>query len=103
MHKVDYLLLNGAHMKTQFLKCSGCGRIHVGITEAVAVTEVESFNEYLASLSPEDRQSSYGGRRASIEQYRKCRYCGASSEKFISAVGYENSGMTMQTIISYEK
>lgn len=89
-------------MKTQFLKCPDCGRIHVGITKENAEIEVESFNEYLASLAPEDRQSSYGGRRASIEQYRKCRYCGKSSETFITAIGYENSGVTMQTVITPE-
>jgi hypothetical protein len=87
-------------MKTRFLKCPGCGRIHVGITKAAAATEVRSFNEYLARLSPEDRQSSYGDRQASIERYKKCRYCGTSSEAFVPAIRYENSGMTMQVVIA---
>ncbi len=87
-------------MKTQFLKCPGCGRIHVGITEATAKTQVDLFNEYLARLSPEDRQSNYGDRQASIEKYRKCYNCGASNDTFITVIGYENSGMTMQTVIA---
>jgi rubredoxin len=90
-------------MKIQFLKCPTCKRIHVGIAEAAAIAEVESFNEYLDSLSPDDRQSHYGGRHASIEKYKKCRNCGASSETFITVIGYENSGMTMQTVIAPRK
>lgn len=86
-------------MKTKFLKCTGCGRIHVSITEADAAAEVQSFNEYFARLSVEDQQSSYEGRSASIERYKKCHHCGTSSETFMPAIGYENSGLTMQAVI----
>lgn len=84
----------------KFLKCPGCGRIHVGITADEARNEVQRFNECYARLTPEDQQANYGGRRASIDSYRKCRYCGTSSEIFLTAIGYENSGMTMQAVIA---
>lgn len=86
-------------MKTKFLKCTGCGRIHVGITKAHAAAEVRSFNEYFSRLSTDVRQSDYGGRQASIELYKKCHTCGTPSDAFVRAIGYENSGMTMQTVI----
>lgn len=86
-------------MKTKFLKCTGCGHIHFGITEAEAVAEVESVSEYLKELSPDVWQSKYGGRMPSIERYKKCHTCGTSFEAFIPAIGYENSGMTMQAVI----
>lgn len=86
-------------MKTKFFKCTGCGRIHVGITKSNAATEVRSFNEYFSRLSTDDRQSNYGGRPASIEHYKKCHTCGTPSDAFVPAIGYENSGMTMQTVI----
>lgn len=90
----------GAHVKTKFLKCIRCGRIHVGITKAEADTEVRTVNEYLARLSPEARESGYGSRTASIEHYKKCSHCGAPSETFIPAIGFENSGVTMQSVIA---
>jgi hypothetical protein len=90
---------DGADMETKFLRCAGCGRIHLGITKAAAATEVRLFNKYLAGLSPEDRQSGYGDQQASIERCKKCHYCGTSSAAFVPAVGHENSGVTMQVVI----
>jgi hypothetical protein len=86
--------------KTIFLKCPGCGRIHVGISEREALAEVRRFNEYYERLSPSLQQSDYGGRCASIDRYRTCRYCETSSQEFIPAIGFENSGVTMQPIIA---
>lgn len=84
---------------TTFWKCPGCGHIHFGITEEAAVAEVQRFNDYVQRLSPEEWQSGYGGRTASVENYRKCRTCGTPTAVFVRAIGYENSGLTMQPVV----
>ena len=83
----------------KFFKCRGCARVHVGCTKAEARDEVDEFNIYYASLSEEDRRRDYGGKCLSIELFKKCRYCGATGTEFIRALGYENSGLTMHSII----
>lgn len=87
-------------MKTKFLKCPGCGHIHVGVAEADAADEVRTMAEYLTRLEPAERQRSYGDRTPSIDDYKKCHRCGTSSETFTMAIGYENSSMTMQPVIA---
>jgi hypothetical protein len=87
-------------MDTNFLKCLGCGRIHVAITEVAAAAEVRRFNEYFARLPPDVQLSDYGGRTASIERYKTCHACGTASDEFLPAIGYENSGVTMQCVIA---
>lgn len=70
-----------AHVKTKFLKCPGCGHIHIGMAEADAADEVRTMAEYLTRLEPADRQRSYGDRTPTIDDYKKCHRCGASSER----------------------
>ena len=62
--------------------CNKCGWVHFGVSLEKAKAEVESFNNYFDTLTPEKQTKSYGGKKASIENYKKCDRCGNSYKNF---------------------
>ena len=86
----------------KLLKCTGCGRIHVGVTEANALADISFINEYFARFTYSQQQGMYGGKCASIERYKMCHNCGASSETFLPTAGFKNSNAPMQQVIARE-
>lgn len=55
--------------------CLNCGWVNAGVTRAHAEAEVSKFNDYFDTLSAEDQQEYYGGKRSTIEQYEGCFFC----------------------------
>jgi hypothetical protein len=62
--------------------CNQCGWVYFGVSLEKAKTEVESFNNYFATLTSEKQTKSYGGKKSSIESYKKCDRCGNSYKNF---------------------
>lgn len=54
--------------------CNKCGRVHFGVTREDAQAEVDRFNRYFDTLTPENQEMF--GRRSSIDSYERCIACG---------------------------
>lgn len=61
-------------------KCS-CGCVHYGISEQDAVSYVTHMESYLTSLEEQDAKLFYGGRKISVEIFKKCFFCRVPSEQ----------------------
>ena len=64
------------------LTCNKCNWISFGIPRATCLDEIERFNTYFETLTPEQQQEYYGGKKSSIENYNKCHKCGGSHTDF---------------------
>ncbi len=81
-------------------KCPKCGWIHVGISEADAISTVADFNAYFATLST-TAQADFGGKPASLERYKRCCRCGTPAASFVPAVPDDApDGCTLQVVIA---
>lgn len=81
-------------------KCPKCGRVHRGISADEALRQVEQANAYLDTLTPDELQQHYGGRRASIESYQRCHSCGCPGIEFVPAQpGDSFCGQTLPAIV----
>lgn len=82
-------------------KCPKCGWVHIGISEADAVAQVDSVNAYFATLSEEQKQQ-FGGTNASLERYKRCFRCGSPSAGFVPAKQADRPpmGATLQAAIA---
>lgn len=79
--------------------CSRCRRVHAGITEAQARKYVADFNDHFASLAPEE-QASYELPQPKLEDYLRCRNCGAPNSVFVpAALGTAPVGRTLQVVV----
>ena len=73
-------------------------------TRQQAQAEVDSFNEYFDTLTPQKQQDYYGGRRSSITRYEHCGNCGGSYINFrVSKPDDCPDGCTINPIIHEEK
>ena len=54
----------------------------MGLTREYAQAEVDSFNVYYDTLTPEQQQEYYGGKRSSIKNYERCFHCGQTDGDF---------------------
>lgn len=80
--------------------CSRCGRVHAGITGAQARKYVAEFNAHFTGL-PAEEQASYKLPRPKLDDYRRCRNCGAPNSAFVPAKpGAAPVGRTLQVVIS---
>ena len=81
--------------------CNKCGWVHFAISRTHAEREVEEFNKFYDTLSPELQQEYYGGKGSTITQYEHCFFCGNTFKDFrISKPGDCPVGCTIQPIIS---
>lgn len=62
-------------MKAPLRTCNKCGWVHFAVTRGAAEAEVELFNSYYATLTPEKQQDYYGGKTSSIKNYEHCFFC----------------------------
>lgn len=84
----------------KFLKCSNCGWIHFQVSRKKAEEEVEKFNQYFESLSVENQEEYYGGRKSSISSYEHCFRCGTYHQEAVVAKEEEVPyGSTLQPLI----
>jgi protein-arginine kinase activator protein McsA len=65
--------------------CNKCGWVHFAVTREHAENEVKKFNEFFDSLTEEQREDSYGGRRSTMKEYENCFFCGNTYEDFRDA------------------
>ena len=56
--------------------CNRCGTVAFEVSREYAIKEVDRFNEYFKSLSPQEQQDYYGGNGASLKMYE---YCGCGN------------------------
>ena len=81
-------------------KCPACSWVHVGISEADAITAVNDFNENFATMTLES-QALFGGAPSSLEEYKRCVRCGAPAASFLPAApGDASVGCTLQVVIA---
>lgn len=81
-------------------KCPACGCVNASISEADAITAVDDFNEYFATLSLE-AQADFGGKPTSLERYKRCFRCGTPASSFLPATPDDApDGCTMQVVIA---
>lgn len=94
-------------METQEIKeftCNKCGRVHFGVTLNYAKNEVETFNKYYDTLTPEKREQYYGSNPSTLKQYECCSFCGNHFSNFRpSLVNDAPAGVTLGPIIYIEK
>lgn len=62
-------------MKNYLVECKYCGWQHFAVTRRYAEDEVDSFNMYYDSLSPEEQEQNYGNKKSSIRLYERCNFC----------------------------
>lgn len=56
--------------------CKKCGWVHMAMTQDQAVQAIDRFNAYFDTLTPEEQQDFYGGKKSSIQDYMRCHRCG---------------------------
>ncbi len=69
-------------MSINLVTCNACGWVHFSYTRKQAEQEVEDFNNYFDTLTSQQQQDNYGGRRSSINRYETCDRCGGSYTNF---------------------
>ena len=74
-------------------RCTACNWPHYGISEGDALRYITFMNKYTASLNDEEAVSIFGGKKFSIDQFRKCFSCtsAASDLMLIESSGKELS------------
>jgi len=88
-------------MKTEFLKCGKCGWVHFSMTREEVEKSVKEFNHYFDSLSKEDQDAYYNGKKSSVDSYQKCFRCGSSYEEAIPCnEGDAPLGSTIQPLMN---
>lgn len=84
--------------------CNECGWVHMEVSRAYAEQCIKDFNEYAATLAPEQRRSYYGRETpdiASIEDYEYCHLCAEPYTNFRdTVVGDAPDGSTLGPIIN---
>jgi hypothetical protein len=80
--------------------CNNCGWVHFAVTREYAENQTEDFNKYFDSLSVEDRNKYYSGRKSTIRSYEHCFRCDNPYTDFSPAEeGDCPDGCTIQPII----
>jgi ribosomal protein S14 len=81
--------------------CKECGWIHFVVSKKAATAEVRKFNEYYDSLSPDDQENYYGGKKASLAAYKRCFFCGTSHKntRELRPLDHLPTGSTVQSIM----
>lgn len=81
-------------------KCPACGWVHVGISRADAIAEVQSFNSYFNTLIPSE-QDKFGGTLVTLARYERCFQCAERSEMFERAdIDRDIDGCSLQVVIA---
>lgn len=65
-----------------FRSCNGCNWVGFPVSREFALGEVIKFNNYFSTLSPEQQETYYRGKGATIGDYEFCRRCGTSHTNF---------------------
>jgi protein-arginine kinase activator protein McsA len=89
----------------EFVTCNKCGWVHMGTSLEFAKKEIESFNKYYDTLTPEKQEFNYGSKRASLEKsWLKCNTCGNTYKNF--RVSKDNDcpiGCTISPILHFSE
>ena len=82
----------------EFVRCSQCQWLHVGITTEEAEKEVKQFNDFYINL-PKETRDNYGS-MSSIDKYKKCFKCGGSYKNMKPSIMKDKEkGSTIQAIL----
>lgn len=85
-------------MTPDIVQCSNCGWVHFAVTRDYAEKQVAEFNVFFEQATEETKQS-YGGHKATIEQYERCFSCGKSYTQMTPNVTKKLNGQTIQPIL----
>lgn len=89
------------------LTCRQCGWVHFAVSRQHAINAIRQFNDYYDSLSPDEQQECYGGRKASlVRTYGTCNRCGAKNTRSRTSTGKELDairGCTIGPLIAPEE
>lgn len=80
-------------------KCKTCGCVQNGVSEGDAVSQVETLNQYIASVPTREQKEWYGTVPISIIRYMRCFYCDGPNEQF-EPVTRGAQAMTNQPIVA---
>lgn len=67
-------------MINDIVECRHCGWQHFAVSRKYAEDEVASFNKYFDSLSEEDKEFYYGGKKSYVRNYEHCNSCGKPAD-----------------------
>lgn len=62
--------------------CLKCGWVSFEVSRKYAEDEAARFNAFFDTLTPEQQQDYYGGKKATITFYEHCMLCGGSYTNF---------------------
>lgn len=80
--------------------CNRCGWVHFQVSRAYAEDQVKRFNAFYDALTPEDQETFYGGRGATLDLYLACHSCSNPYTDFReSKPGDHPRGATLGPII----
>ena len=71
-----------AEMKS--IKCCKCGWVYFQVSKEYMLDEIKRFNEYFDTLTKEQQDKFYGGKKSDDKQYTKC-WCGNNFKYFVDA------------------
>ena len=65
-----------------YRQCPCCDRIYNAISRSDAEKAISQFNTFYDNLDKLAQEENYGGKRASIKDYKKCFVCNTPYSKF---------------------
>lgn len=66
----------------ELVTCNHCGWVHFKVSRFEAEQSVEKFNQYYNTLTSEEQQNYYRGRKSYIKDYEHCDFCGGRYDNF---------------------